>query len=284
MYQPSYRRIDVSAGVSSGLDIDIDARRERRLRSIVGPLPTGTREARTFHTAELAPEPDHPGNPDAVSVRIGGSTVGYIPAGVTAALSPAVVALVTRGAVPTVRATIRTRQAIDGESPRSTVRLALTPASVASVIPENDPPGEPYTILPRGTGTLVAGDAVPAGPIVAYLPASGAANLLVTLHADGDGRPPVGVVLDGFWVGELPLDAARRMLPLLHAQARRGLLTAAWATLEGTRASLRLSVSIPEPEAADRGWLEGAPCTVPTNPGHERLPLASAYRPHGGEL
>ncbi|QEV98800.1 hypothetical protein F6J84_00815 [Microbacterium caowuchunii] len=274
----------MSAGVSSGLDIDIDAHRERRLRSIVGSLPVGTREARTFHTAELVPEPDHPGNPGAVSVRIGGSTVGYIPADVAAELAPAVIALVTRGAVPTVRATIRTRQAADGGSPRSTVRLALTPASVASVIPENDPPGEPYTVLPRGTGTLVAGDAVQAGPIVAYLPASGAANLLVTLHAGGDGRPPVGVVLDGFRVGELPPDAARRTLPLLLAQTRRGLLTAAWATLEGTCATLRLSVSVPEPEAVDRGWLDGPPCTVPTNPGHERLPLPPAYRPHGGEL
>ena len=219
-------------------------------------------------TAELIPEPDNPHDLHAVAVRVGGHTVGYLSADIARAVQPFIAGIVQRGFVPVVDARIWavTRNTRRGAELKSAIRIALPEPS--EVFPENALPAQPYTIMPRGRKVQVTGEDRHIDYLTGYLSPGGSTNLLFTLERrDVETRNGIKsiatVLLDNEPIGELSPSTSKNALPLIDAQRERGLTTAVWGQLIGSRVAVEVTLSVPRATDVRDEWLDGDPVTVP---------------------
>ncbi|ALS57860.1 hypothetical protein C5C66_08075 [Rathayibacter toxicus] len=201
---------------------------------------------------DLVPEPDHPSGAPAVSVRADGRVIGYLPDSYRSALDR----VVASGAAPTTRGRLRVERTKTGL--RATLRLALVPPEV--LVPANDPPEEPYSLLPWARGVQVLRKDEHFVRLAGVVPPDGRGLLLVTLHLVGarvEGR------LDGSRVGELSAPMSEQFVPTLRHLSGLRLLAAAYCVVTGSPLKAELTLQAPKAAELPAGWVDGAPVTLP---------------------
>lgn len=281
-YAPELPRVDLSSPTGPVVDIVGEAYREAQIVAALGSRPGLDNEVIEMTRAELVPEPDNPHDRNAVAVRIAGYTVGYLSADVAGVVQPFLAGIVQRGLVPVVATRIWavTRNTRRGLELKSAIRIAL-PAPT-EIFPDNAPPAEPYTIVPRGRKIQVAGEDQHLEYLSAYVSPHGAADLIFTLERRNietrSGIKSIAVVLlDGRVIGELSPTTSKNALPLIDAQHARGLVTAAWGQLTGSRVAVEAALSLPRATDITDEWLDGTPSVIPPIPREVTTPLPAAY-------
>ena len=281
-YAPELPRLDISSPYGPVFDIVGEAYREEQIVAALGFRPALDEERIAMTTAELIPEPDNPHDSHAVAVRVDGHTVGYVSADVVRTIQPFIASIVQRGLVPVVDARIWavTRNTRRGAELKSAIRIALPDPS--DVFPENQPPTQPYTIAPRGRRVQVTGEDRHIEYLTDYLAPGGSASLLFTLErSDLETRSGIKsvatVLLDNEPIGELSPTTSKNVLPLIDAQRERGLTTAVWGHLTGSRVAVEVTLSVPRATDIQDEWLDGPPVTVPAIPRAATQALPAAY-------
>ncbi|QAY60005.1 hypothetical protein ET475_08375 [Microbacterium protaetiae] len=201
---------------------------------------------------------------------------------VAGVVQPFIAGIVRRGLVPVVATRIWavTRNTRRGPELKCAIRIAL-PAPT-EIFPDNHPPSGPYTIVPRGRRIQVTGEDQHLDYLTAYLSPRSVAELLFTLERrDVETRNGIKsvatVVLDGEVIGELSPTTSKNALPLIDAQRARGLQTAVWGQLTGSRVAAEITLSLPRATDISDEWLDGAPSIVPVLPREVTRQLPSAY-------
>lgn len=281
-YAPDLARVDISSPGGPVFDIVGEAYREQQIIAALGYTPGLDREVVEMTSAELIPEPDNPHDSNAVAVRISGYTVGYISADEAIDIQPFIAGIVQRGVVPVVDARIWavTRRTQRGPELKSAIRIALPRA--IDVFPQNDPPGVPYTIVPRGRKTQVGGEEKHIDRLSGYISPAGPSHLLFAIEREDTPsrngiRSVARVLLDGEKIGELSVATSKSALSLIDAQSARGLATVAWGQLTGSRVAAEVTLSLARAAEIEDEWLDGPPVVVSALPRTMTNPLPPAY-------
>ncbi len=227
----------------------------------------------TTRTVELTPEPDNEHDPNAVSVRFRDRTIGYLPREDAARYQPPLLELIGLGYLPTVDARISASESNDWDelgNPRRTVhaqiRLRLT--GPETMVPSNDPPAAPYTLVPPGSSVQVLRTADHFDVLRCYPATNGAAALLVSLHpvdhgSGRSGRRLVEVRLDGRRIGQLSPAMSEKYLPAIDHLAGRGLTACARAVATASPVSAKVALRARKAFELSDAELNGPPTTIP---------------------
>lgn len=260
MNPPAYRLWSGSRG--GWCDYELDIKNLAAMRALY-PADWDGRSLQLDLEFQILPEPRGPHGREAISVRTNDAAVGYV---TDLAWLPAINRIVASGFIPTTNGQIWARETdwdeieFDG-----TVRLNLGSAAVA--IPSNDPPEEPYTLLPRGGIVQVTKEEDHSDALLKHVPPGGRGALIVTLHenipARGNAKPHVEVRIDNERVGQFTPQTSQRFLPMIRHFTSRGLLTAACGDIEGSQVAAEVRVDSIKANEADDKVLNGQPTVVP---------------------
>ncbi len=226
-YLPDVPRADLSTSGEPQFDIVGENWRSAEILAAINQTATPVdMEFEGYGIAELVPEPDNPHDRNAVSVRIAGYNVGYLPAQYAADYRPLVGQCVTSGVVPVVRVRIwgvtRFVRSRNREELKSSIRLALP--SPDELLPANAPPPEPHFMIPAGRTIQVTGEDDhfdTLEPLLVPRPA----RWIATLHPI-PGRAKNSTVLEvqigGDRVGQLTPATSTQLLPLVRECENQG--------------------------------------------------------------
>ncbi|GAA1805655.1 hypothetical protein [Agromyces neolithicus] len=277
-------RFDISSR-SPTFDIVGEAYRDNEITAAIGQKPPRDREVEWFGTAELVPEPDSPlrREGDAIGVRINGHVVGYLANEELSEYAPVIHRFIRAGIVPTVdtRVWAVTRYVASRarDELKSAIRLSLPRAG--ELLPENEVPGVPYVILPRGRRVQVSGESDHLDVLTTFLRRKGRANVLVTLtpievpRARGT-TTAVEVQIAGSRVGQLSPTMSANLLPFVREATDKGRVATAWASIVGTRLAAEVTLDIAKPELIPPSWPADADGPPPLTKVQE---LPAAYAP-----
>lgn len=194
----------------------------------------GTRERQEFFTpVTLVPEPDnsHSKSGDAISVRWDGRTIGHLPSGTsTECRQIGRVAASGFTALTIARVWATTRS----DAQRGYwVSVALPEPEL--FFPTNNPPAEPWTLLPGGSVSQVTKETDHRDVLNNYLPQQDSEHILVSLHlmpwTSRRTWDAIEVYLEGQRVGEVT--SAKYASTLRHFDTQ-GLLSVSRATIDRT--------------------------------------------------
>lgn len=261
-YLPDAPRVDVSTAWPN-VDIVGENYRAGTIASVIGGMPARDEEVERFVVAELIPEPDNPHSPsrNAISARIGGAVVGYLPDDYAAEYWPVLTRFVGSGHVPVVTARIwavtRWVGGQRGLDLKSAIRLALPPAD--AILPANPAPTAPHRVLPRGRSLQVTGEEAHVDVLAPYSQGGEPTAVVVTLHplAIQRAKSEVKVVevrLNAERIGQLTPASSAPLLSVIDSLAQRGWATAAWAQVTGSRFAAEVKLSICKPEEIPDSW------------------------------
>lgn len=149
-------------------------------------------------------------------------------------------------------------------SARIHVKLTEDPSLA---LPLNDPPEQPYTMLPRSAIVQVTKEGDYFDSLFEFVPASGYGLLYATLHrghpATSRSRPVVDVHIDGQKIGQLTPQMSQRFLPMIDHLDRRGLATACWGDIRGSAVAAKVRIDAVKANEANDDVLDGPPITLP---------------------
>jgi hypothetical protein len=277
-YMPGSSRWNISSSGLPSFDIVGENWREDEIAAVIGGRPARDREVEHLAVAELVPEPDNPHDPNAISVRIDGHIVGYLPAQSAIQYREVIHTCVRANVVPTVRARVwavtRFVQARAREELKSAVRIALPDPE--DVLPVNAVPAGPHAVIPRGRKVQVTGEAEHLEALAPFVGRSG--QVLATLHPLQIHKPRgtttvIEVRIDALKVGQLTPAMSSSLLPLVVGVERLGLSTAVWGSLTGSRWAAELALFIAKPESLPGSW-PGQGDTVPVLASQRAVPAA----------
>ena len=260
------------------LEVVGEAYRDDEVIAVIGRRPNVDEEIELREHATLIPEPDNPYDKNAVSVRMKGHLVGYLSKDEAKRYKPVVDRIVASGHIPVADASIWAvlRKGYDGK-PRffSNVRLALGEPHM--LIPVNDPPTAPYSIVPWGNGLQVTGEEQHFDVLKRFVGKHDRELLLVTLHRGVEARPRgdrefAEVRLNGQRVGEMSTATSKHFFPIIDHLERKGLTGAAWAQLKGSSLTAEVVLQATKATDVDDIWLNGEPVTLPP-----LVPVAATY-------
>lgn len=230
-------------------------------------------------TAQLIPEPHNRYDRNAVSVQIGGHTVGYLPREEAARYAPALSELVGKGWTPQVTARVWGGKGFDGATFVGSVRLDL--AEPHLLAPANEPPGEPYALLPRGNAIQVTGEEAHMAALTPLLSPAGEGWVYATLHEVEEQlarstRTLAEVRLNGAVVGRLTPKMSSELLPVVRHLASRGSLAACRAILKGNSLKADIVLYAARANQLPQEWLDAPPIDGPA----PKAAAAEAATPH----
>jgi len=261
------------------LEVAGESQYEAPIRALLGRL-TKDQDAELQTEGSLVAEPDNPYDPNAVSVRIGGAVVGYLTREDARAFAPALHRLGASGVTAVVRARVWgvVRDNWEGTGTRfhANVRVALPEPHL--VLPLNDGPTVPYSILPWGSGLQVTGEDKHFDVLAPFAGHADRSLLLVTLHrgseekARGGQRDFIEVRVDGQRVGEMSAQSSRHYFALVDHHAVKGLTVAAWAQVKGSALAAEVVLQAAKASEVDNSYLDGPARTLP-----QLVPVSSAY-------
>ncbi|CAN5212475.1 hypothetical protein BH09ACT6_BH09ACT6_05820 [soil metagenome] len=238
--------------------------------AVLGRHPAVDEEIEAFFDAEIIPEPDNPYDRDAISIRIHGQVVGYLPKGEFSEYLPILNCIAANGvvAVTTARIWAVTRQTRRSTTPEffANIRVSLPDANI--FVPSSQPPSAPYTIIPWGSKVQVTGEDKHFDVLSDFVPREGEKLLLVTLHRDdvvnsrGTVKSVVEVRLEGDTIGELSTTTSKNVLPIIDYLDRESLMTAAWATIRGSSLTAEVVVYVVKASEISDDALDSA-VTIP---------------------
>ncbi|NGP03940.1 hypothetical protein G6038_00275 [Rhodococcus sp. 14C212] len=228
-----------------------------------------------------------------VSVRADGLTLGILGDGDALRYGPVLRRVVAGGYLPTVPGRIWAADAgayndDPARSGRIIARVSVSLGAPARLVPRNDPPDVPYTLLPPGRTLQVTGEERHFDLLHPYADPPGKYALLVTLH-EADGAL-VEVRVDDRACGYLGRRSSARLLPIVTHLSARGLRTAARAAVSGSRLAAEVTVSVTPADEIDERVLDGPPVIVPrlapgpvADPPDPVLPM-HRYHGWGGQI
>lgn len=241
-YMPGAPRVDISSPGEPRFDIVGEAYREAEILAAVDRTSSPRDvEFETLGIAELVPEPDNPHDSGAISVRLDGQCVGYLPAENSADFYPVLARFISSGVVPTVRTRVwgvtRFVRSRNPDELKSAIRVALR--SAEDVLPINSIPVEPHFLIPQGRSIQVTGEQDHLDVLAKYVQPTGSSRIVVILRpiARKSKTPStvLEVLLDGQRVGQLTPAMSASLMPMVEEARRHNRSTAAWATLSGSR-------------------------------------------------
>ncbi|WP_155896910.1 HIRAN domain-containing protein [Curtobacterium sp. UNCCL17] len=243
---------------------------EATIRALLGRLAKD-QDREVLTEASLVPEPDNPYDLNAVSVRINGGVVGYLTRDDARAFAPVLHRLAASGVTAVVRTrvwgVIRDNWEGTGTRFNSNVRVALPEPHL--ILPLNDAPSEPYSVLPWGAGLQVTGEDKHFDVLAPFAGRSDRSLLIVTLHrrseekARGGQREFVEVRVEGQRVGELSAQSSKHYFALVDHHREKGITVAAWAHVKGSALAAEVVLQAAKASEVDNAYLNGAPVTVP---------------------
>jgi hypothetical protein len=273
-------RTDISGTTQPKLDIVGENWRESEIVAALGTRPPLDVEVVELATAELIPEPDSPHDSHAVSVRVAGHTVGYLSRDNAAAYYDTICRFIRSGVVPTVRTRIwavtRFSSQRNQEEVKSAIRIALPP--VDHLNPRNQPPEEPYFLIPRGRTIQITGEENHFDSLRPYV-SSSPVSVIVSLRSLDIStarvqRTVIEVALDNERIGQLTPASSASLLPLVDEATKKGRITAAWATIVGSHLAAEATLSVAKPQDLPGTWPSEADVIPRGGPGHAPVPAA----------
>ena len=225
-----------------------------------------------FHvTAMLIPEPTNRHDRNAVAVKVGGETVGYLPRDDAAKYSPVLTRLAAQGFLGVVTARIWAghREEYEGQTrsgePRfrsvfyASVRLDLDEPHL--IVPGNLPPSRAHELLPFGHSIQVYGEEKHLNALTPHVGPVGEQWVYVTLHElveqlPRSTRTVVEVRVDGDRVGQLTPKLSGDLVPALRYLDERGLVAAARGIVKGNRAAVEVTLHVQRAHQLGDAWFE----------------------------
>jgi hypothetical protein len=239
-YLPDAPRFDISIPGEPRFDLVGENWREAEILAALGrTLEPRDHEFQDVGLADLVPEPDNPHDPNAISVRVHGHNVGYLPSEASVHYRSVVGRFITSGIVPQVRVRIwgvtrwvASRRRVEL---KSAIRLALPQPD--DILPANSPPAERHYVIPKGRTVQVTGEDQHLDALVPWI-RPGNTAVVATLHpipGKAKGSTVLEVRIDGNRIGQLTPVSSASLLPMVRECEAAGRLTAVWATVSGSR-------------------------------------------------
>jgi collagen type III alpha len=226
----------------------------RRIAGRMGGGPEG--EAET--TAVLVPEPDNKFDPNAVSVAIDGTTVGYLPREDAVSYSPTLLRLATAGVAVSVPARVWWGPLGDSNWMAS-VQLDLGPPGL--LIPVNAPPAGSALQLPPGKAMQVTGEDEHLDVLAPLVSGVGQIAAIATLHEVTEqkarsSKQVLEVRIDDKAVGRLSPGMSEHLLAAVREAERRAVTLCVRASVKGN--ALKAEVTIYPTRAAElpQAWID----------------------------
>lgn len=215
----------------------------------------------------LIPEPEGPRGPWAISVRAADRTLGYLATEDAPAWAGVIRRVVASGFIPTTSSRIGAHEydGWDGLEFRAWIRIAL--GTPREALPLNDPPGVPFTMLPRSSIVQVTKEDEHFGELLRFVPVGGYGTLFVTLHEQASGgkaKPHVEVRINDRSIGQLTPQMSQRFLPMIRHLQGRGLVTACWGDITGSAVAAEVRIDAVKANEAAAAVLDGPPLKVPS--------------------
>lgn len=227
---------------------------------------------------QLVPEPEGPHGPSSVSVRSGEKTIGYLPAEQAAAWAGPVRRVIASGLLPVIETRIWGREWNSPDGPMFLSQVRLNLGDPAESLPSNEPPNDPYTMLPWSSAVNVTKEDEHLAALLPFVSAQRRGMAFATLHegpAAGRGGPVLEVRIDGRRVGQLTPQMSKRYLPMVQHFLDRGLVTACRAEITGSAVAAKVRIFAAKADEASDELLNGEPVTLP--PLAPQLDDPSAY-------
>ncbi|MEU4342211.1 TerD family protein [Nocardia sp. NPDC023852] len=215
---------------------------------------------------QLVPDPGGPHGPWSISVRAKGQTIGYLDPDNGPRWAGPIRRIIASGFVPTTAARIWANEydGWDGPELRAGVQIALGEPTLA--IPLNEPPAQPYTLLPRSAIMQVTKENEHFDVLRNHVPPNGHGLLFVTLVENvptvGKAKAHVEVRIDDQRVGQLTPQMSQRYLPMIQHLRARGLTTACWGDIKGSAVAAKVRIDGIKANEATPAVLNGPPVTV----------------------
>ncbi|OZF52083.1 hypothetical protein CH292_10590 [Rhodococcus sp. 14-2470-1a] len=235
---------------------------------------------------ELIPEPDNPHDRYAVSVRASNYLIGYLARERAMLFHRRLMDLVNRGLVPTVPASIRAYdQNRWDDRPGVPVDLAINIDVQLSephlILPGNEPPSVPYTVLPHGYSVQVTKVDDHFDVLRHFVEPEGELELLVTLHeidvsTAKTEKKVVEVRVEDHRIGQLTPQTSAKFLPAVRHLANRGLVTVGRGWFKGSSVSAQVSLMAAKAHELPDEFLTGDPKTAISLNRPRRTPVAGA--------
>lgn len=235
---------------------------------------------------ELIPEPDNPHDRYAVSVRASNYLIGYLARERAMLFHRRLMDLINRGLVPTVPASIRAYDQNRWDD-RTGVPLDLAInidvqlSKPHLILPGNEPPSVPYTVLPQGHSVQVTKVDDHFDVLRHFVESEGELELLVTLHeidvsTAKTEKKVVEVRVEDHRIGQLTPQTSAKFLPAVRHLANRGLVTVGRGWFRGSSVSAQVSLMAAKAHELPDDFLTGDPKTVIPLDRPRRTPVAGA--------
>lgn len=256
-------------------DIDNELTDLSAVSNLLPDLDSGHHESR--RDFELFVNLENSYDDGLIAVRADGLTIGYMSGHSAREWRRPVQKVIEAGLVPVTNGRLWASQRHVWEnddwdaatSLKTFVRLTLALGDPETALPENDPPSEPYTLIPRSSIVQVTKEDEYAGSLLRFVPATGYGMFFATLHAVDrstakTSKTIVGVRIDGEQVGELTPQMSRRFLPMIEHLHTRGLLTACWADITGSSVAAKVRIDALKANEVSSDLLDGPPLVLPS--------------------
>lgn len=249
-------------------------------RDVLTPLlpqvPTFGEPAKCDIVIDLVPEPDNPYDKRAVSARVDGKVIGYLPKELAADYALPVQRIVASGAVVRASASVYAYLSSRNYENEFYVRVALP--EVDEFAPINTDYPATTSLLPFGRSYQVMKEEQHFDHLFDYVPKSGTGMLILTMHRleqqlkNGNTRELVELRLDGERVGELTSATSPHYLPVVRHAEDLGRTVGIWSRIKGSGVAAELTIHGAKATEVTDEWLR----TMPVVP--RLVPVAHSYQ------
>lgn len=162
----------------------------------------------------------------------------------------------------------RVHRRLRGKVTGLNARVSLALAEPHLLVPVNDPPSEPYSLLPNSGSVQVTGEQNHFDVLAEFARPEGDVLAIATLHEIEEqlarsSRTVVEVRVDGRRVGTLTPKMSGQFLPAIRHMRDRELGTAARAGVQASDVAAEVTLQAARSHELDSGWLNGPAVTVP---------------------
>lgn len=244
-----------------------------------------SRYERETTIAALIPEPDNPHDPQAVSVRVNGNVIGYLPREELRSWTPIIHRIVASGFIPETRCYLNWSPAYEDhieEGGFAGATVTLPKPHLA--IPLNNPPLN-STLLPPGGSSQVIKEEEHFDVLFNYVPPAGEALLYLEFKLgtrvlkNGQERATVFVYLDGEHVGELSTVTGKKFEPVLRHAADLKRAVVVSGTIKGSALTASLTFRAAKADELSDAWVNTLPQAPRFAPEAAYYSLPPAYTP-----
>lgn len=232
----------------------------------------------------LIPEPNCPRGEWSISVRAEGRTIGYLAPSDARNWARVVRRVIASGFAPTTSSRIWANEYDGWDHLEFNTDVHIKLGDPALALPINNPPTDPYTMLPRSSIIQVTKEELYTDTLLKFVPDGGTGVLFATLHEHaptGRAKPHVEVRINDECVGQLTPQMSQRFLPMIRCLQDRGLVATCWGDLTGSTIAAEVRIDAVKANEADNDVLYGDPVEISplipalSDPGHYDLSPAA---------